>query len=361
MSQKYYRAGAIGYTGEGNYGHGLHLAYHRLENVEFIAVVDPDPVGRQKAMEDTNALRSYVDYHEMLEREDLDIVSVCPRWVTNHVEMVLACLEVNCHVYCEKPMTATLADGDLIVDVAAGKGLKVAVAHQGVYFPAAYALKQMLQDGKIGQVESIRGHGKQDGRGGGEDMITLGTHTFNMMRFLVGDVEWMSAHVTEAGEEVSLDHVRVPTEPVGPVAGDCIQSYFAFKSGVTGFYDSRKDRFGRGGMEIYGSEGIISPNVGQANQVAICLDPCWRIGAPSQQWEIIEICDLPPTSEQALDYGNHLAIVDLIEAIEQNRKPLSSASDAVAALEMIIGAYQSQLTKARVNFPMKNRQHPLSC
>ena len=36
MSKKHYRAGAIGYTGEGNYGHGLHLAYHRLENVEFI-------------------------------------------------------------------------------------------------------------------------------------------------------------------------------------------------------------------------------------------------------------------------------------------------------------------------------------
>ena len=52
--------------------------------------------------------------------------------------------------------------------------------------------------------------------------------------------------------------------------------------------------------------------------------------------------------------------MDLIEAIEQNRQPLSSASDAVAALEMIVGAYQSQLTKARVSFPMKNRQHPLS-
>ena len=72
--------------------------------------------------------------------------------------------------------------------MAAEKGLKVAVAHQGVYFPSTYALKQMLQDGKIGKVELIRGHGKQDGRGGGEDMITLGTHTFNMMRFLVGDI-----------------------------------------------------------------------------------------------------------------------------------------------------------------------------
>ena len=51
MSKKHYRAGAIGYTGEGNYGHGLHLAYHHLENVEFIAVAGPEPVGRQKSLE----------------------------------------------------------------------------------------------------------------------------------------------------------------------------------------------------------------------------------------------------------------------------------------------------------------------
>lgn len=360
MSQKHYRAAAIGHTGAGNYGHGLHLAYRHLENVEFIAVSDPDPVGREKASTETDAQCSYTDYREMLEKEDLDIVSVCPRWVTDHVEMVLACLEAGCHVYCEKPMTATLADGDLIVETATQKGLKVAVSHQGVYFPSTHALKQLLQDGRIGQVESIRAHGKQDGRGGGEDMITLGTHTFNMMRFLVGDVGWMTAHITQTGEEVGLGHVRTPTEPVGPVAGDCIESYFAFKNGISGFYDSRQDRFGRGGMEIYGSQGIISLNAGQSHQAAICSNPTWKIGDPSQPWEIIDIC--PPTSagQNSLDHGNHLAIIDLIEAIEQNRKPLSSASDAVAALEMIVGAYQAQLTGARVSFPMENRQHPLT-
>ena len=55
MNQKRYRAAAIGHTGAGNYCHGLHLAYRRLENVEFIAISDPDPVGREKASMETNA------------------------------------------------------------------------------------------------------------------------------------------------------------------------------------------------------------------------------------------------------------------------------------------------------------------
>ena len=57
--------------------------------------------------------------------------------------------------------------------------------------------------------------------------------------------------------------------------------------------------------------------------------------------------------------ANRLAILDLITCIEQDRKPISSAEDAVAALEMILGAYEAQITGGRVTMPMTRRQHPL--
>ena len=79
MSQKTYRAAAIGHTGAGNFGHGLHIAYKNIENVEFIAISDPNEEGREKSAAEAGALRSYADYHDMLEKETLDIVSVCPR------------------------------------------------------------------------------------------------------------------------------------------------------------------------------------------------------------------------------------------------------------------------------------------
>ena len=354
MGQKTYRAAAIGHTGAGNYGHGLHLAYKGLENVEFIAVADVDEAGRNKAMAETGALHGYADYREMLAKEELDIVSVCPRWIPEHLDMVPACLEANCHVYCEKPMTATLADGDAIVNTARRKGLKVAIAHGGVYRPKTQAVKQLLAEGKIGDIQAIHAHGKQDRRGGGEDMITLGTHAFNMMRYLVGDVRWMQAHITVNGREITRADAWEGTEPVGPVAGDCVNSYFAFENGVSGLYDSRKDQFGRAGMEILGSKGIISPDGGGPNEMAIYPHACWLPLDESQKWEIMQICDSPSIG------GNQLAIIDLIDAIENDRKPVSSAEDAVAALEMIVGAYESQLTGRRVHFPMENREHPLS-
>lgn len=356
MSQKTYRAAAIGHTGAGNFGHGLHIAYNNLDNVEFIAIADLDEAGREKAVADTGAARGYADYREMLDKEQLDIVSVCPRWVPEHLAMVTACLEAGCNVYCEKPMTMSLADGDEIVETARARGLKVAVAHQAVYLPATHAIKRMLADGKIGTVQAIYASGKQDHRGGGEDMIVLGTHLFNMMRFFVGDVAWMQSHVTINGKEVAHEDAEEPTEPVGPIAGDCINSYFAFKNGVSGFFSTRRNQAGSGryGMEIVGSDGIFSLRGDVANRLMVYPYPVLVPSNPEQEWEAVDLDNTP------FSQGNELAIRDLVDAIENDRKPISAAEDAVAALEMILGAYESQLTGQRVPFPIANREHPLS-
>ena len=352
-----YRAGAIGRTGGGDYGHRLHLAYQGNDRVDFVAVADPDEAGRQKAAEDTGAARTYADYREMLDAEDLDIVSVCPRWLDCHQELVVACAEAGCHIYCEKPVAASLEEGDRMVAAADRAGVKLAVAHQGVYLPQVHRLKELLDAGRIGPVQAIHACGKQDHRGGGEDMLVLGTHLFNMMRFLAGDVAWMSAHVTAGGREIGPEDVREGREPLGLIAGDCVNSYFAFRNGVSGTFVSRADHPGTGpcfGLEIVGAEGRIRLQGGAPHKFAIYPRAAWAPEEFSQQWEPLEI-GLELTAD-----GNRRAILDLMEAIEEDRDPISSGRGAVATLEMILGAYESQITGARVPFPMADRTHPLA-
>jgi len=352
-----YKAAAIGRSGAGDYGHGLDIAYAGIDNVDFVAVADADETGRERARERNGSPRAYANYHDMLTEEAPDLVSVCPRWTDCHLEMVMACLEAGAHVYCEKPMTWNLADGDTIVTRADALSRKVAVAHQAVYLPRVQQLRKLLQDGRIGQIQQIHAHGKQDRRGGGEDMITLGTHLFNMMRYFAGDVRWMNGHVTVDGRELAVADVTEATEPVGPVAGDRIEAYYAFESGVAGFFESRRDQAGssqRYGMEIVGSEGTISLRGGSGSDLMIYPYPVFRPAAAEQNWVPLEV--LP---DEPLATGNTLAIVDLIAAIEQDREPVSSARSAVAALEMIMGTYESQITGGRVELPMARRDHPL--
>ena len=117
--EKIYRVGIIGSTGRGDYGHGVDVAFTKLPNVEVAAVADPHDGGRAAAQKRTAAPKSYGDYRSMLQEEKLDVVGLCPRWIDQHHDMLLASAEAGCHVYMEKPFCRTLTESD---EVRAGHG-----------------------------------------------------------------------------------------------------------------------------------------------------------------------------------------------------------------------------------------------
>ena len=358
MAERHYRAGAIGHTGAGGFGHGLHRAFGGVEGVEMVAVADPDPVGRARAQAEAEAQRGYADYRDMLAREELDLVSVGPRWLDQRLEMVLACIDAGCHVYCEKPFAISLEGGDRMVAAARAAGVKIAVGHfHGAYLPGADRLKALIAGGRIGRLQELHAHGKHDHRGGGEDMMDLGIHLFNLMQYLAGDALWVSAQVTVDGRPIEPADVHEATEPLGPVAGDRIDSYIAFAGGVAGFFDSKRHSAGvneRYGMEIVGSEGIISLRGGSTTDgLMIYPYPLWAPARVEQRWQPL---DLGPPPEHD---GHYLAVTDLIAAIEHGREPICSGRDGVKALELVLAPYAAQITGARVALPMADRRHPL--
>lgn len=350
-----YKACAIGRTGRGNFGHGLHTCYNEVPNVTLTAVADDDDEGRAKAQADTGAERGYADWREMLEKEKPDIVSVCPRWVDCHEEMVITCLEAGAHVYCEKPMADSPASADRICDASDRTGRKVAVSHQAVYLPQVQKIKQMIDGGDIGTLVSIYSAGKCDRRGGGEDTMVLGTHTFNLMRYFAGDVAWMFSRVTADGRDIGPGDVREAGEPIGPIAGDRIHSFYAFESGVTATWESRKREKGEEspyGMDLIGTDGRIAFDAGGGNvaRLATGVHAPWLA---NQRRAPVTFEGLP------LMGGNVRAIQNLSECVETGDQPISSAHAARAALEMIVGAYASQIKGGRVDLPLAEREHPL--
>ena len=107
-------------------------------------------------------------------------------------------------------------------------------------------------------------------------------------------------------------------------------------------------------MNIVGTEGVISLLGGAAENLSLYPYRYFNPTNQDQSWEIIQL-----ESNQLME-GNRLAALDLIRAIENDNEPISSAADAVAALEMIHGAYVSQISESRVYFPVSDRLHPLN-
>src|SRR5437867_1478751 len=90
-----YRVAVIGRTGRGDYGHDLDTVWLDVPDVEVVAVADESPAGLAKAMDRLRAKTSYADYRDMLAREKPDVVSIAPRWLDCHRDMLLACVEAG--------------------------------------------------------------------------------------------------------------------------------------------------------------------------------------------------------------------------------------------------------------------------
>ena len=142
----------------------------------------------------------YGDYREMLERERLDFVAVCPRWLDARAEMVIAAAEAGVKgLFCEKPFARTLAEADAMLEACERAGTRVAVAHRRAN-PYEQRARAMVEEGAIGELQSLRGQGKCDHRSGAQDLMVLGTHMMDSMRYVAGsDVVWASGHVTQTG------------------------------------------------------------------------------------------------------------------------------------------------------------------
>ncbi|MFN9717587.1 MAG: Gfo/Idh/MocA family protein [Planctomycetota bacterium] len=360
-----YKVAIIGSTGRGDYGHGLDEPWKTLDNCEVVATADPVEAGRAKAMTRNGAARGYADYRRMLDQERPDIVVVSPRWIDQHRDMALACAESGCHVYMEKPFCRTLGEADEIIQAFESKHLRLAVAHISRYSPQLNQVRSLIQAGEIGDVLEIRARGKEDARGGGEDLWVLGSHVLDLMRAFGGEPESCFAMMHQQGRRVAREHVKPGNEGLGSLAGDRVDAMYRFKSGITGYFSSQRGAAGtpsRFGLRILGTRGMIDLVSGYADPAYLMNDSSWCNSGRTGQWRLISSAgvDQPePISARGYAGGNPAAARDLIESIEQDRQPKCSMYDGRNAIEMILAVFESHRVNAPVAMPLAARINPL--
>lgn len=359
--KKRYKACIIGDTKRGGYGHSLHLLWSLRNDVDVVALSDPDEGGRNMFGTESKAQRLYADYREMLEKERPDIVTLGPRWTINHREYLLACAAVGAHGILEKPLTPDLGQADEVAAAMDAKELRWAIAFNFRASPEiAHAKRLIFEEGLIGEILEVRSRGKEDHRSGGEDLIVLGIHLFDLMRYLLGDPQWCMAHISTAGKSSTLKDVYEATEPLGPILGDTIHASWGFERGITGQFASVKNTDinpRRWGLDILGTAGVVTIRMDAKPKVFYGETRDWAAG--DIQWKPLP--DMPAIEKREPVQVAHYApiIDDLIAAIEEKRRPLVSLQDGLAATEMIQSVFESHIQGRRIMFPLENRQHPL--
>src|SRR5262245_20899578 len=143
----------------------------------------------------------------MLDKEKPHIVSVADRWLDQHKEMVIACARAGASIFLEKPFCPTLADADEMVTACEMHHVKLAIAHQTRYSPRLQRVKELIADSKLGTILELRGRGKEDQRGGGEDLMVLGTHIMDLMRLLAGDARSCLSRILVNGKPATKSDI----------------------------------------------------------------------------------------------------------------------------------------------------------
>jgi predicted dehydrogenase len=361
-----YRVAVIGRTNKGHYGHGIDTVWLELPQTQVVAVCDDDANGRAAAAKRLKVDQAFADYREMLDKVKPDIAAICPRWLDQHRDMVVAAAQRGIHIYMEKPMCRTLAEADQMVSACERNKVKLAIAHQTRYSPKIQAVRDLIDAGKLGRVLEFRGRGKEDPRGGGEDLWVLGSHVMDLIRNFGGDPEWCFARVTHEGRPISKSDVVEGPEGIGPLAGDAVRAMFGLPDAATAYFASYRRMAGnpsRFGLQIYGSQGIVEILTGHLPSVKFLPDPGWSPGRSGKQWLDVTSAGVgvsEPMKDGGLNGGNVLAVKDLLSAIEDDRQPECSVYEGRGATEMIVSIFESQRVGGAVTFPLKNRQNPLT-
>ena len=188
-----------GLIGAGSNAERKHLNnYMTLPNVELAAICDVNIENAQRLAQKYSIPKVYSNYEDMLNNEELDLVSVCtPNYL--HAEISIYALEKGVNVHCEKPLAINAREAQKIVEAKIRSGKQVMVGLNNRFTNEAVYLKKYIDAGYLGDIYQVKagwirrsgipGRGtwftNKDCAGGGV-MIDLGVHYLDLALYLIG-------------------------------------------------------------------------------------------------------------------------------------------------------------------------------
>ncbi|MBC8227954.1 Gfo/Idh/MocA family oxidoreductase, partial [bacterium] len=171
---KRYRVGIVGC---GNISRTHMHAYRAAFAVDVVAAADIQEEKLSAFSEEYRISALYTDYKEMLDKENLDIISVCTL-ADSHCEITVAAAQRGVHVFCEKPMALDLAEADKMIAACEQASVKLAVDHHRRGDARYHQSKPFIADDAIGGFRAILAGGWAAGVG----LIGDATHLCDSLR-----------------------------------------------------------------------------------------------------------------------------------------------------------------------------------
>ena len=242
-----------------------------FRDVEFVACADllPEAARRQAGQFGVQCL----SVGDLFAREDIDAVLnlTVPE---AHAEVSLAALEAGKHVYSEKPLATTLADGLKIIEMARAKRLRVGAAPDTILGAACQAARGAIDAGRIGRpltaFASVLSHGMERWhpnpafffRKGAGPVFDMGPYYISTLATLLGPVSAVQAigQIGFAERTITAINSKFRGETIRVETFTSVQALLDFASGVQATFLASWDVWNsrQPPIEIHGEKGSLS-------------------------------------------------------------------------------------------------------
>lgn len=334
-----------------------------VEDAKLVAITGRDPI-LARALAGKYGADWFTNVHDMLQREDIDVVNVCtPSGM--HAEIGIAVANAGKHVIVEKPLDVSLKKTDELIAACRENNVKLATIFQRRWDKATTIVKEAIDSGKFGKVmfgqaalnwyrsqayyESADWRGTWEMDGGGA-LMNQAIHTVDQLQYLMGPVASVFAYAD------TLEHERIEVEDVcaatlrfcSGAIGSLVATTVAYP-GIT----SRIELFGTKGTAIMDTDKDVFTHFYYRPEQR--EDQDYRNDSAVNLASSLGVGEGDGGAADPADVGGsgHRAqFTDMIQAIREDREPLVNGQEGRKALEIILAIYESARTGKPVDLPL---------
>jgi predicted dehydrogenase len=322
------------------------------------------------------------DWRELIARDDIDLVSITgPNFI--HRDVAVAAAEAGKHIWIEKPAGRNAGEARAIRDAVLAAGVQSAAGFNYRNAPAVELARQLITDGRLGQIEHVgirlladysahpegalswRFRNEWAGSGVLGDLVS---HGVDLGRFLIGEIDEVvcdaAVFIPERPQArgAASHFSRGAGGPLGPVENEDYVSAllrFARSSGtgsstaVRGTLESSRVAVGEQctyGIEVHGRRGALAWDFRRMGELRLCLDQDYqnasyvtRYVAPGDG----ELINFQPGSGIAMGYDD-LKVIEahrLVQSIATGQSVGATIHDALKAAEIIDAMAESAASR----------------
>ncbi|MBQ3049937.1 MAG: Gfo/Idh/MocA family oxidoreductase [Oscillospiraceae bacterium] len=329
--------------------------YNAIPDVKVVACCDIDFEKAKKYAEKYSIPNVYADCKEMMEKEELDVVSVTT-WNAAHKECTITALKGGANVICEKPMAMNAAEAEEMMKTAEECGKLLQIGFVRRFGKDAAIFKEFSDDGVLGDIyyakaTYLRRSGCPGGWfgnkaiSGGGPLIDLGVHVIDLSRYLAGNPKPVSVSgVTYSnlgknralGAEVAWDMENKKRDEEIYNVEDFVSAMVRFENGFTLSVEASFNlncKSDSGEIQLFGTKGgaALTPKLEIYTDVAgrfVNIQPAVDVGF-------------------SMDAFND-EMKGFVDAAMRGKPCRATAEDGVMLMKIIDGIYRSAETGREV-------------